>query len=424
MATRSEAPATWKLRAVRAATQTGRAVRRLRWQRLGVYLLVLVLVACLGWLRPPQARAATGIQVVINGISKPVDITTADYDVVPPRDYTLRGPTSAIPVTHTGVSVWRLIQLAGGAPSQVDELRVQRLDGSWVTLNAADIAGTSFPEGPALVWEDGGAFNFFRPVRNGTDQNAQDGIQASSLVFVAHAGPLLTVTATVDPQRTKVGEPVQFAASVTGQEVGETLGYSWVFDDGRKGSGASIVHRFGKAGTFQVIVTVTGDLGSGGSAEPVIVTVGSSSGPPGPGDGGHGHPGGGGTRPNGGTGSGSGAKTGSDSGNGTGSGAGSGGATPSSTGGRSGGGGTHTTQPRSGHSGAVGVPVQGVLVSSTTGGASGTGGSASTAFGPGGTRASGFPAGTATAIVVALMLLGLGGWAERRDSRRVWRRAA
>src|SRR5262245_8942329 len=117
-------------------TASGRSIHRSRWRRLG---LVLVILACLG-LRPSEARAGTGLQVILNGTAIPVDITTADY--TDSHDYTLRGPTSQIPVHHVGVSVWRLIQLAGGAPSQVDELRVQRLDGSWVTLNADDIAGT------------------------------------------------------------------------------------------------------------------------------------------------------------------------------------------------------------------------------------------------------------------------------------------
>src|SRR5262249_39164610 len=108
-------------------------------------------------------------------------------------------------------------------------------------------------------------------------------------------------------------------------------------------------HVFGRSATFQVTLSVTGSLGSGGSiGDPLLITVGKKAGHPGSGNDGNGHQGtGGGPHPQGsgngnGSGGGNGSGSGSGSGTGEGTGSGSGGGGGASASGREGGaGGSH-----------------------------------------------------------------------------------
>ncbi|MGH2839665.1 MAG: hypothetical protein ACRDKY_02425, partial [Solirubrobacteraceae bacterium] len=70
------------------------------------------------------------------------------------RSYTLRSsPGSAgRKLQLTGMSVRRLLEIAGFDPDTVEFISLVRPDGTLATLRRADFAAASpFPEGPALV---------------------------------------------------------------------------------------------------------------------------------------------------------------------------------------------------------------------------------------------------------------------------------
>jgi PKD repeat protein len=79
------------------------------------------------------------------------------------------------------------------------------------------------------------------------------------------------------PSSPAVGQSVSFDASASKASSGRTIrSYAWNFDDGRTDSGAQVSHTFNNAGTFNVRLTVTDDLGQTQSAVK-SVTVGGSA---------------------------------------------------------------------------------------------------------------------------------------------------
>ena len=199
---------------------------------------------------------------------------------VPPTAYTLRASagTPGQVDTHSGVSVRKLIQLAGSNPDRIGYLTVPRPDGTTLYMRGSDFAAIPpFPEGPALVWVDADSTHFFRPVRGADDENAADNIATVSgapLPIGLHAGSLLTVHVQASKTKVRRGEATSLSADVTGEQPGETLSYRWTLGDGSSAGGRSIRHRFTRQGSFRVFASVTGSLDSGGESQPVTVTVG------------------------------------------------------------------------------------------------------------------------------------------------------
>ncbi|MGW6175025.1 PKD domain-containing protein [Arthrobacter sp. NPDC055138] len=69
-----------------------------------------------------------------------------------------------------------------------------------------------------------------------------------------------------------------FDAGASEDPDGEVSGYAWVFGDGSAGSGTTVSHRYAKAGTYDVVLTVTDDLGAS-STLTQSVTVKALEGP-------------------------------------------------------------------------------------------------------------------------------------------------
>jgi PKD domain len=197
---------------------------------------------------------------------------------VPPTNYTLRSAAGSETDSHSGLSIRKLIALAGGNPDQLGFLRIQRPDGSFAFLTHADLADPpDFQEGPALVFMDGDTAHFFRPVRSDTDVNAADNVATVAgkpLVMSAHTGDLIAVKAKADPKTTKATQDVSFSATVSGPHRNDQLQYSWHFDDGTVGHGPNPTHAFAQEGGYNVFVTVAGDADSGGASDTIHVTVG------------------------------------------------------------------------------------------------------------------------------------------------------
>jgi PKD domain len=193
-------------------------------------------------------------------------------------DYTLRSPGAQQMIPESGLSVRKLIGLAGADPDKVGFVTVPRPVGTTAYLPGSDFADPPpFPEGPALVWVESDTARFLRPVRNATDINAEDFIvttTGASLTIGLHAGNILKVAAHVNTARPRARKPVSFSANAAGQLPSEQLSYRWQFGDGTVGQGPAVSHAFRYKGSYKVLVSVTGDRDSGGESAPLALTVG------------------------------------------------------------------------------------------------------------------------------------------------------
>ena len=224
--------------------------------------------------------ADPGASVHVNGRLAFIPLSQIRQEAdVPETAYTLRSAGSTQTNDHAGLSLRKLLVLAGANPDTVGFVSVKRPDGTTAFLQGRDLAEPSpFPEGPALVWVDGETSRFFRPVRNESDVNAADNIgtePGQPLIVEVHGGPLLSVTATATPTDTTAGATVAFSAHATGEAQSSPLRYTWTFDDGTHGHGASVSHAYKLSGGYNAFVTVRGADDSGGASPTIHVVVGN-----------------------------------------------------------------------------------------------------------------------------------------------------
>jgi PKD domain len=187
---------------------------------------------------------------------------------VGPRRYTLRATpgTTGRKLTLRGMSVRGLLQLAGLDPDAINFVTIVRENGSLLALTSADLADPPpFPEGPALVTDEGGTTRFFRPVRDLDGTNAEDSILTSSagpLEISVDGGGLLAIKARPSRRKVRTGESVSFSARVRFPPTGAQLTYQWDFGDGTRAVGSHVTHVYTIAGDMQAQVSVRGTGGS------------------------------------------------------------------------------------------------------------------------------------------------------------------
>jgi RHS repeat-associated protein len=75
------------------------------------------------------------------------------------------------------------------------------------------------------------------------------------------------------PYNGVAGQPVQFNGGGSFDPDGSISGYAWNFGDGGTGSGAAPFHTYAAAGTYNVVLTVTDNLGAQGSASTTATVV-------------------------------------------------------------------------------------------------------------------------------------------------------
>lgn len=224
------------------------------------------------------------MSVVVNADEpQTIDLAQVDPDVGPIDDYPFQSLTDPDGTTDvvSGLSVTRLIQLAGADPATVTQVEITNPNtGLPVVLTQAEVRQpSSFLDELPAVFLDQTEAGFLRPLRAEDDMNADDAFTAppgeALQVHITSPEPL-AVHARVSSTTTTVGRPVTFFVTATGGQPGEVFKAHWRFGDGQRAKvplGAT-PHVYRHARVHRgITVTVRGDLGSGGSATIAKVTV-------------------------------------------------------------------------------------------------------------------------------------------------------
>jgi hypothetical protein len=218
-------------------------------------------------------------------------------------------------VSLRGVSIRGLLELAGFNAGAVRFVQVVGADGGVITITGPEINNPPFPEGPAIVTDEGANTRFVKPARSsgGTSESVLS-VPGTPLEMTVEGGSLLSIRASASPTTVKTGQTITFRASVRFPPAGASFTYTWDFDDGTSGSGATVTHTYNSSGNLEPRVTVHGSGGStaqcasvceGTETVDVTITGKERNGPLGTSDGGGGAASLGGTG-TGGTGSGTG----------------------------------------------------------------------------------------------------------------------
>ncbi len=249
-----------------------------RARRAGTALL-LGMLALLG-VGASSALAGPGVVLKQGAGSDEISVSGAQIAAASnsgPTSYTDRervgGPSTKI--TLRGVTIGGLLRLAGLDVGSVNFVQVVGDDGSVLTLRGAEINGGGFPEGPAIVTDEGSTTRFFRPARSsgGTSENVPSA-PGTPIEMTVDGGSLLSVRASASPSTVKTGQTVTFKASVSSPPAGAQISYSWDFGDGTTGFGASVTHTYSVSGDLQATVKAQG---SGGSSQCAGVCAGVKS---------------------------------------------------------------------------------------------------------------------------------------------------
>lgn len=180
--------------------------------------------------------------------------------------YTLRERPGdpGTPISLSGLSIRGLLSLAGYNPGAVRFVQVVGGDGSVITVTGPEINSPPFPDGPALVSDNGATTRFVKPSRTsgGTSQSVAS-VPGAPLEMTVEGGSLLSVRATASPSTVKVGQTVTFHASVAFAPSGASYTYEWDFADGSSAGGPTVTHKYRLSGNLQARVTVRGTGGGG-----------------------------------------------------------------------------------------------------------------------------------------------------------------
>ncbi len=206
---------------------------------------------------PPPATVT--IAPSNGGAARTLDLATlTDRFDVHGVTYTLRAAdgTKTTTTVADGISVGALLDAAGIARDGFGYLTVPGSDGATALVIADDVAGTD--QGP-VVWSDAQGLHFLRPMRNDRDVNAEDLVTAvdGALTLQLGTGDPVKPQASVSTLRPRIGDPVEFSATLAVGELRPGWGYAWYLGDGSGLiTGATITHRFRRAGTFPTQVNV------------------------------------------------------------------------------------------------------------------------------------------------------------------------
>jgi hypothetical protein len=166
-------------------------------------------------------------------------------------------------ISLRGLSMRGLLSLAGFNPAAVRFVQILGADGSVITMSGPEINSPPFPDGPAIVTDEGAKTRFVKPALSsgGTSENVISA-PGTALEMTVEGGSLLSIRASASPTTVKIGQTVTFQASIRFAPAGASFAYTWDFNDGTSASGATVTHQFRVSGTLQPRVTVRGSGGS------------------------------------------------------------------------------------------------------------------------------------------------------------------
>jgi hypothetical protein len=162
-----------------------------------------------------------------------------------------------------GVSIRGLLELAGFNAGAVRFVQVVGADGSVITVTGPEINNPPFPDGPAIVTDEGPNTRFVKPALSsgGTSDNVLS-VPGTPLEMTVEGGSLLSIRASASPTTVRTGQTVTFHASVRFPPPGASYTYTWDFDDGGSGTGPAVTHTYNVSGDLQPRITVRGTGGS------------------------------------------------------------------------------------------------------------------------------------------------------------------
>jgi PKD domain len=253
----------------------------LHGQLLNRLLIATAMVAAWALAAPAiEAARADAAQVTVispGGTQQTLSLEAlAGREDVLERTYSLRGGAGETTQTVSGFSLAALLYAAGADPFGFSYLEVLRPTGGSVLLSshqALDAGG--FEDGPPVVYATATGTAFLRPSSGADDLNASDSFALPQGVTISlRKGSPLQVQAEASTLQTRPGKPVEFTAEAEGAGAGETLTYSWYFDDGSSATGPAASHSFARRGSYDVLVGVTTPGDSTGASAVVTIQVG------------------------------------------------------------------------------------------------------------------------------------------------------
>jgi hypothetical protein len=226
-------------------------------------------IAAVLLLGAPATALGADVRVTgVNGGTSMVSLGSMDEDV---RDqtYSVGGSSRTV----SGYSLESVLEEAKADPYNWQYLEIARPGGAPIILSDEQVFDNVFPDGPPVATDEGSATGFIRPA-SGQGGDTGEEVTASPLDVRLREGSVIEVSASTSTTKTKVGEAVDFSASVDKAPSGEELIYSWTFNDGSRDSGQAVTHSFDEAGSYNVTVSVRTATEDVGGSDAVRVNVG------------------------------------------------------------------------------------------------------------------------------------------------------
>lgn len=234
-------------------------------------------------LLPASTAWAAGDVVVSGGsdvtLSIPQLLADTTDAAIGDRTVTVRRAAGETVETLRAITIERLLDRADVDAFSSNGVTIEGA-GRSVTLSRDQlIHPDAYPgsERPVFYVDAQGAVCFLRPSAAPGDLNGDEQIcvpDGSISIKVIGASGALTVEGRASKTRIRAGQRVTFTAEVGGDPSGSAR-VRWTFDDGGRGSGTTVTHRFKRRGTYNVVVGATlSDTDTGGS-DYVTIQVGA-----------------------------------------------------------------------------------------------------------------------------------------------------
>lgn len=237
-------------------------------------LLIATLVALVVSAGAAMPAAAADINVVGPRDSGTKSVSfgslSSQFDV--DAEYVIRGASGATSVKRVrGISISHLLSVID-ADQVYSGLEVIRPGGERVRLSKLQLLADG---NPPVIFAEGGQLVFLRPSYNSDDANANDVVSVGGAMMLKQVNiGALSVAAKASKTKVNAGELVTFTGVAGGGGAGESYEFKWNFADGKRGTGASISHRFKKRGTYKVLLTAKTVGSDRTDPDVVVVQVG------------------------------------------------------------------------------------------------------------------------------------------------------